>query len=113
MVEQAQRTAELLPGDIGKKKYCEKLVETAVKKLRHVDIVVNNAGFQRTYDDVADVPEDEFEKTFRTNVFGTFFLSQAAAAVIPRGGSIINTCSIQAYEPSEICWRVLRPRPRW
>lgn len=100
-VEQAQRTAELLPGDIGKKKYCEKLVETAVKKLGHVDIVVNNAGFQRTYDDVADVPEDEFEKTFRTNVFGTFFLSQAAAAVIPKGGSIINTCSIQAYEPSE------------
>lgn len=99
-VEQAGRKAVLTPGDVGKKRYCEKLVETATKKLGHLDIVVNNAGFQRTYDDLADVPEDEFERTFRTNVFGTFFLSQAASQVIPRGGSIINTCSIQSYEPS-------------
>ncbi|MGC2639652.1 MAG: SDR family oxidoreductase [Acidobacteriaceae bacterium] len=100
-VEEAGRKALLIPGDVGKKKYCEKLVETATNKLGKLDIVVNNAGFQRTYDDLGDVPEDEFERTFRTNVFGTFFLSQAAAEVLPKGGSIINTCSIQAYEPSE------------
>jgi hypothetical protein len=100
-VEQAKRTAVLASGDVGKKKYCEKLVRTAVDKLGHLDILVNNAGFQRTYDDIRDVPEEEFERTFRTNIFGTFFLSQAAAEVIPKGGSIINTCSIQAYEPSE------------
>ena len=99
-VEEAGRKAVLVPGDIGKKRYCEKLVETATKKLGRLDIVINNAGFQRTYDDVADVPEDEFERTFRTNVFGTFFLSQAAAAVLPKGGSIVNTCSIQSFEPS-------------
>lgn len=100
-VKGAGRKALLVPGDVGKKKYGEKLVETATKKLGKLDIVVNNAGFQRTYDDIADVPEDEFDRTFRTNVYGTFFLSQAAAAVLPKGGSIINTCSIQAYEPSE------------
>jgi NAD(P)-dependent dehydrogenase (short-subunit alcohol dehydrogenase family) len=100
-VEQAGRTAVRVPGDIGRKRYCEKLVETAKKKLGRLDIVINNAGFQRTYDDLADVPEDEFERTFKTNVFGTFFLSQAAAAVLPKGGSIVNTCSIQAFEPSE------------
>jgi hypothetical protein len=100
-VTEAGRKAVMVPGDIRKKRYCEKLVETATSKLGRLDIVVNNAGFQRTYDDIADVPEDEFERTFRTNVFGTFLLSQAAAAVLPKGGSIINTCSIQAYEPSE------------
>jgi hypothetical protein len=99
-VKDAGRKAVLLPGDVGKKRYCEKLVEAATKKLGKLDIVINNAGFQRTYGDVADVSEDEFERTFRTNVFGTFFLSQAAAEVLPKGGSIVNTCSIQAFEPS-------------
>jgi NAD(P)-dependent dehydrogenase (short-subunit alcohol dehydrogenase family) len=99
-VEQAGRKAVLVPGDVGRKKYCQQLVETATKRLGKLDIVVNNAGFQRTYDDIADVPEDEFERTFRTNVFGTFFLSQAAAEVLPKGGSMINTCSIQSFEPS-------------
>src|ERR1700679_3416314 len=51
-VERAGRRAVLMPGDVGKKRYCEKLVETASKKLGGLDIVVNNAGFQRTYDDV-------------------------------------------------------------
>lgn len=100
-VKDAGRKVELIPGDIGKKRYCEKLVQAAAGKLGRLDIVINNAGYQRTYDDIADVPEDEVEHTFRTNVFGTFFLSQAAAAVLPKGGSIINTCSIQAFEPSE------------
>lgn len=99
-VQEAGRKAILAPGDVGKKKYCQKLVETAEKKLGCVDIVVNNAGFQRTYEDIGEVPEDEFERTFRTNVFGTFYLSQAAAQRIPPGGSIINTCSIQSFEPS-------------
>jgi NAD(P)-dependent dehydrogenase (short-subunit alcohol dehydrogenase family) len=100
-VKEAGQKVALVPGDIAKKRYCEKLVQTATGKFGHLDVVVNNAGFQRTYDDIADVPEEEFERTFRTNVFGTFFLSQAAAAVLPRGGSILISCSIQAFEPSE------------
>lgn len=100
-VRDAGRKVALLPGDVGEKRYCEKLVHTATNKFGRLDIVVNNAGFQRTYDDIADVPEVEFEHTFRTNVFGTFFISQAAASVLRKGGSILNTCSIQAYEPSE------------
>lgn len=99
-VKEAGRRAVLVPGDVGKKRTCEKLVETATGKLGRLDIVVNNAGFQRTYDDIADVPEEEFARTFQTNVFGTFFLSQAAARVLPKGGAMINTCSIQAFEPS-------------
>lgn len=100
-VEQAGRKAVLVAGDVGKRSYGQKLVETAVRRFGKLDIVVNNAAFQRTYGDIGDIPEAEFERTFRTNVFGTFFLSQAAAEVLPKGGSIINTCSIQAFEPSE------------
>ena len=100
-VKDAGRKAVLVAGDVGKKRYCERLVQTATGKFGRLDIVVNNAAFQRTYDDIADVPEEEFERTFRTNVFGTFFLSQAAASVLPKGGSIVNSCSIQAFEPSE------------
>jgi NAD(P)-dependent dehydrogenase (short-subunit alcohol dehydrogenase family) len=99
-VEHAGRKIVLMPGDIQKASFCKKLVATAVKKLGRVDIVVNNAAYQRTYEKPADIPEAEFDRTFRTNVYGTFLLSQAALEELEEGGSIINTCSIQAYDPS-------------
>lgn len=99
-IEQAGRRAILIPGDVGRKKYCESVVNRAIKELGRLDILINNAGFQRTYEDPADIPEEEFDRTFRTNVYGTFFLSQAALAYLPKGGVIINTCSIQAFDPS-------------
>jgi len=99
-IEQAGRRAVTAPGDIRDPGYCKKLVETAASELGGVDIVVNNAAFQRTYENITDVPAEEFAATFQTNVFGTFYLSQAALPKIRKGGSIINTVSIQAYEPS-------------
>jgi NAD(P)-dependent dehydrogenase (short-subunit alcohol dehydrogenase family) len=99
-VEDAGRKFVLAPGDIQKSKYCKDLAATAVKKLGHLDIVVNNAAFQRTYEKPEDLPEEEFERTFRTNIFGTFFLSQAALPHLEKGSSIINTASIQAFDPS-------------
>lgn len=99
-VEQAGRKVVLAPGDVQKPKYCQSLATIAIKKLGQLDIVVNNAAFQRTYDKPSDIPQDEFDQTFRTNVFGTFYLSQAALEYLPKGGSIINTCSIQAFDPS-------------
>ena len=99
-VEEAGRKAILVPGDVQKKKYCQKLVEAATKRLGRLDVVVSNAAFQRTYDDISQIPENEFEQHFATNVFGTFYLTQAASQVLPEGGSIIITCSIQAFEPS-------------
>jgi len=99
-VEQAGRRAITAPGDIRDPGYCKRLVELAEKELGGVNIVVNNAAFQRTYEKITDVPAEEFATTFQTNVFGTFYLSQAALPTIRQGGSIINTCSIQSYEPS-------------
>jgi NAD(P)-dependent dehydrogenase (short-subunit alcohol dehydrogenase family) len=99
-VEQAGRNAIAVPGDIRDPAYCKTLVEQAGKELGGIDIVVNNAAFQRTYENISDVPAEEFAATFQTNVFGTFYLSQAALPKIRPGGSIINTCSIQAFEPS-------------
>lgn len=99
-VKRAGRKILLLPGDIQKRQHCREIVSRTVKMFGRVDILVNNAGFQRTYDSPGDIPERELDQTFRTNVYATFFLSQASLDVMPEGGSILNTCSIQAFEPS-------------
>jgi len=101
LVEATGRRAISYPGDLQQKTYCKALVDRAVEEFGRLDILVNNAGFQRTYGELADIPEDEFDRTFRTNVYGTFFLTQAAFAIMKPGGVVINSCSIQAFEPGE------------
>jgi NAD(P)-dependent dehydrogenase (short-subunit alcohol dehydrogenase family) len=71
------------------------------RQTRHPGILVNNAAFQRTYDKLTQIPEKEFDQTYRTNVYGTFFLTQAALPEMKPGGVILNSCSIEAYEPKE------------
>ena len=99
-VERAGRQIVLVPGDVRKQKYCQSLVTTAIRRLKRLDIVVNNAAFQRTHDEPSEITGEELDQTFSTNVFGTFYISQAALKYLPKGGAIINTCSIQAYDPS-------------
>jgi hypothetical protein len=99
-VIEAGREALLVPGDVRQKRYCQGLASKAMRKFGRLDVVVNNAAFQRTYAKPADITEREFDQTFRTNVYGAFFLSQAALEKMGKGGSIINTCSIQAFDPS-------------
>jgi len=101
VIHEMGRKALQLPGDIGSPEYTKSLVAAAMKEFGHLDIVVNNAGFQMTHDKLEDIPVEEFEHTFRTNVFGTFFLTQAALPEMKPDGSIINTTSIQAFEPGE------------
>lgn len=101
IIHEAGQKALRLPGDIGSADYAKSLVSAAMKEFGHLDIVVNNAGFQMTHDNIDEIPLEEFEHTFRTNVFGTFFLSQAALPKMEAGSSIINTTSIQAFEPGE------------
>jgi NAD(P)-dependent dehydrogenase (short-subunit alcohol dehydrogenase family) len=101
MVERAGRTAIAHPGDIRSKAFCQELVERTVEAFGHLDILVNNAAFQRTYGELGDIPEDEFDTTFRTNVYGTFFITQAALPRMKPGGVILNSCSIESYEPKD------------
>ena len=99
-VEQTQRKALLLPGDIQDERHCASLVESVCDAFGGLDILVNNAAFQRTYKTIEDVSTDEFDRTFRTNVYAMFWLCRAALPRMTPGNTIINTASIQSYDPS-------------
>lgn len=99
-VREAGRRAVLMKGDIGDEAHCNELVARAMKEFGRLDILVNNAAFQRTHEKLADFTREEIERTFRTNIHSMFFLSKAAAAKMKAGSSIINTTSIQADDPS-------------
>ena len=99
-IEQAGRKALRLPGDIQDEHHCAELVDRVVDAFGRLDILVNNAAFQRTYDSIEEVTTEEFERTFRTNVFATFWLCRAALPRMKPGSVIINTASIQAFDPS-------------
>ncbi len=99
-VEQAGRQAVALPGDISDEAFCNTLVSDAVAKLGGLDILVNVAGKQVYVEKIADLSTAQLEATYRTNVFAMFWLCKAALPHLPRGGTIINTTSIQSYQPS-------------
>jgi NAD(P)-dependent dehydrogenase (short-subunit alcohol dehydrogenase family) len=99
-VEQAGRRAVLVPGDIKSEDHCRSLVRRAVDELGGIDILVNNAAFQRTYSNIEDITAEEWDETFRTNIYAPFFLSKAAAEHMKPGSAIINTTSIQSRQPS-------------
>ncbi len=100
LVEKAGRKAVALPGDISSEKFCNELVDTARTELGGIDILVNVAGKQTNVDEIANLSTEQFELTFRTNVFAMFWLCKAALPYMPPGGTIVNTTSIQSYQPS-------------
>jgi NAD(P)-dependent dehydrogenase (short-subunit alcohol dehydrogenase family) len=100
VVQEAGRRAIIVSGDIQDEQHCVQLVERAVSELGHLDILVNNAAFQNTIGSIQDLTSDAWDRAFRTNIYAMFYLSKAALKVMPEGGAIINTTSIQAYQPS-------------
>jgi NAD(P)-dependent dehydrogenase (short-subunit alcohol dehydrogenase family) len=100
LVIEAGRKAVLLPGDIGEHAESKAVAQKALDALGSIDILVNNAAFQRTYEKFEDIPDDEFEETYRVNVFAMFRLCKAILPQMKAGGSIINTASIQSFDPS-------------
>jgi NAD(P)-dependent dehydrogenase (short-subunit alcohol dehydrogenase family) len=100
LVTEAGRKAVLLPGDIGERRVSETIARKAIDAFGIVDLLVNNAAFQRTYDKFQDISDDEFEETYRVNVFAMFRLCKAILPQMKEGGSIINTGSIQSFDPS-------------
>jgi hypothetical protein len=99
-VEAAGRRCVLVPGDIAEPSHCRAVIDAAVREFGRVDVLVNNAAFQRTYAALEDVPDEEWEYTFRTNVTAMFRLAKAAVPHMRPGSSIINTTSIQSDKPS-------------
>ncbi|MDB5105431.1 MAG: oxidoreductase [Fibrobacteres bacterium] len=103
MVESEGQRCIALAGDVGDQDFCRKAVEETVKAFGKLDILVNNAAEQTPQKDVGDISEDQLEGTFRTNIFGYFFMTQAALPHLRRqkGSAIINTSSVTAYRGSE------------
>lgn len=99
-IRKAGRKAVVAAGDIKSEQFCNQLIRQAVDELGAVDILVNNAAFQRTYADIADITAEEWGETFRTNIHAPFYLSKAAIPHMRAGSSIINTTSIQSRQPS-------------
>jgi NAD(P)-dependent dehydrogenase (short-subunit alcohol dehydrogenase family) len=99
LVQEAKRRALAIPGDLRDPAYCQALATRAARELGGIDILVNNAGFQQTHSTFLDITPEELDRVFRTNVYGMFFLTQAAVPHMKPGASIINTASIQAFQP--------------
>lgn len=102
LIEEAGRTAIPMSGDLKDEKYCEQLVATAVDQFGGVDILANIAGRQQFVPDIAELTTEQFDETFKTNVYSLFWICKAAVKHMKPGSTIINTSSIQAYEPSPI-----------
>ena len=100
VVEDAGRKALLMPGDIKDPKHCRAIVDKAVKEFGRIDILVNNAAHQASFKDVEEISDEEWDVTFRTNIYAMFYLVKAAVPHMKKGSSIINTSSINADTPS-------------
>ena len=100
LVEDAGRRCVTAAGDVGDREHCRALVDRAVDELGRLDVLVNNAAYQMSYGSFLDIPAEELEFVFRTNILAMFHLCQAAVPRMERGSTIINTTSIQAAEPS-------------
>lgn len=99
-IESAGRKAVRLPGDIQHEAHCVSIADRAQTALGRIDILVNNAAFQSTHERIEDFTTEEFDFTFRTNVYAMFWLCRAIMPRMIPGGVILNTASIQAYDPS-------------
>ena len=98
-VERSGKKAVAVPGDIQDEAHCQQIVKQCVSEFGKIDVLVNNAAYQMARNGITEVPSEEFERTFRTNVFAMFYLCKAAIPHMGPGSSIINTCSIEAYQP--------------
>ena len=102
LIRQEGRRAVALPGDISNEAFCSSMVADAVAQLGGLDIVVNNAGRQQYCESILDLTTADFDATFKTNVYAMFWITKAALPHLQAGASVINTTSVQAYDPSDI-----------
>ena len=101
LIRQAGRKAVAIPGDLRDRAYCMQLVDTAVKQLGGLDILVNNASRQQQKQSLLDITDEDFDATMKTNLYGMFYVTKAALPHLKPGSAIIQTTSEQAYDPSK------------
>ena len=102
LIEAEGRKAVPLPGDIRTEAVCQKLIAEAVKALGGLDILVNNAAYQQAHESFAEISSESFDDTFKTNVYALFWITKAALPHLKPGATIVNTASINTYNPSEV-----------
>jgi NAD(P)-dependent dehydrogenase (short-subunit alcohol dehydrogenase family) len=100
IVQGEGRRAHIIAGDIGDKQFCDRAVAEVVQKLGGIDILVNNAGEQHPDKDIRDITEEQLRRTFQTNIFAMFFLTQAVRPHLKAGSAIINCTSVTMYQGS-------------
>ena len=100
IVEAEGRRAITIAGDIGSKEFCDNTIRQTVEELGGLDILVNNAGEQHPDKDIRDITEEQLRRTFQTNIFGMFFMTQAARPHLRQGSAIINCTSVTMYKGS-------------
>src|SRR5213075_1779767 len=101
MVEKEGRRAISIAGDIGDRQFCERAVQQTVDQLGRLDVLVNNAGEQHSDQDIRSITEEQLRRTFQTNIFGMFYLTQAALPHLKQGAAIINCTSETMYAGSK------------
>ena len=101
IVEAEGRKAVTIAGDLGDRDFCDRAVAEVVDKLGGIDILVNNAGEQHPDEDIRDITEQQLKRTFQTNIYSMFFLTQAARPHLKEGSAIVNCTSVTMYQGSK------------
>jgi NAD(P)-dependent dehydrogenase (short-subunit alcohol dehydrogenase family) len=99
LIREAGQKAILIPGDIGDENHCKQIIDSAISEFGGIDILVNNAAFQMSRESLQEVSPEEWDKTFRTNIYSMFYLCKAAEPHLKPGSTVINTTSVNAYQP--------------
>ncbi|NTV31101.1 SDR family oxidoreductase [candidate division WWE3 bacterium] len=100
MIEELGRHCLTINGDVGQEDFCEYALEQILHEYKHVDVLINNAAEQHPQEKMEDITQEQLEKTFRTNVFGYFYMAKSTIPHLSKGSSIINTSSVTAYRGS-------------
>jgi NAD(P)-dependent dehydrogenase (short-subunit alcohol dehydrogenase family) len=101
IVRSEGREALTIAGDVGDKAFCDRAIAEVIAKFGRIDVLVNNAGEQHPDKDITDITEEQLKRTFQTNIFGMFFLTQAAMPHLKQGAAIVNCTSVTMYQGSK------------